>query len=46
MLANPSRGRYHLRLINDVTQPLSTVERGDPHAGSRLRPLVYDELRH
>jgi hypothetical protein len=29
----------------DVTQLLSALEHGDPHAASRLLPLVYDELR-
>jgi hypothetical protein len=32
-------------LINDVTQLLSALGRGDPHAASRLLPMVYDELR-
>jgi len=31
--------------MNDVTQILSAVERGDPHAAEQLLPLVYDELR-
>ena len=44
--ASPPRCRYHLRLMNnDVAQLLSALERGDPHAASRLLPLVYDELR-
>jgi hypothetical protein len=29
----------------DVTQLLNALEQGDPHAASRLLPLVYDELR-
>jgi RNA polymerase sigma factor (TIGR02999 family) len=29
----------------DVTQILSAVEAGDPHAAAELLPLVYDELR-
>jgi RNA polymerase sigma factor (TIGR02999 family) len=29
----------------DVTQVLSALERGDPHAAADLLPLVYDELR-
>jgi RNA polymerase sigma factor (TIGR02999 family) len=29
----------------DVTQVLSALERGDPHAAAELLPLVYDELR-
>jgi RNA polymerase sigma factor (TIGR02999 family) len=31
--------------MNDVTQILSAMERGDPHAAAQLLPLVYDELR-
>ena len=31
--------------MSDVTRILSAIERGDPHAASRLLPLVYDELR-
>ena len=29
----------------DVTQILSAIEQGDPHAARELLPLVYDELR-
>jgi RNA polymerase sigma factor (TIGR02999 family) len=29
----------------DVTQILSAIDAGDPHAASQLLPLVYDELR-
>src|SRR3954471_12499613 len=29
----------------DVTQILSAVEAGDPHAAAELLPLVYEELR-
>jgi RNA polymerase sigma factor (TIGR02999 family) len=29
----------------DVTQILSAIEQGDPHAPEQLLPLVYDELR-
>jgi RNA polymerase sigma factor (TIGR02999 family) len=29
----------------DVTQILSAIEQGDPHAAGQLLPLVYDELR-
>jgi hypothetical protein len=28
----------------DVKQLLNALERGDPHAASRLLPLVYEEL--
>lgn len=31
--------------MNDVTQILSAIEQGDPHAAEQLLPLVYDELR-
>ena len=31
--------------MNDVTQLLNALGQGDPHAASRLLPLVYDELR-
>ena len=31
--------------MSDVTQLLNAIQQGDPHAASRLLPLVYDELR-
>src|SRR5262245_56922396 len=31
--------------MNELTQILAAVERGDPHAADQLLPLVYDELR-
>ena len=31
--------------MNEVTRILSAIEQGDAHAGERLLPLVYDELR-
>src|SRR5262249_60615871 len=31
--------------MSAVTEILSAVEQGDPHAAGRLLPLVYDELR-
>jgi RNA polymerase sigma factor (TIGR02999 family) len=31
--------------MSDVTQILSDIEQGDPHAAEQLLPLVYDELR-
>jgi RNA polymerase sigma factor (TIGR02999 family) len=31
--------------MSDVTRVLSAIEQGDPQAGERLLPLVYDELR-
>src|SRR5437764_3853701 len=34
-----------LGIVADVTQILSAIEQGDPHAAAELLPLVYDELR-
>src|SRR5262245_47960898 len=31
--------------MSDVTQILSAIEKGDPHAAEQLLPLVYQELR-
>jgi RNA polymerase sigma factor (TIGR02999 family) len=31
--------------MSDVTQILSEIEQGEPHAAEQLLPLVYDELR-
>jgi hypothetical protein len=31
--------------MSDVSQLLSALGQGDPHAASRLLPLVYDEFR-
>jgi RNA polymerase sigma factor (TIGR02999 family) len=31
--------------MSEVTQILSAIEKGDPHAAEQLLPLVYDELR-
>jgi RNA polymerase sigma factor (TIGR02999 family) len=31
--------------MSDVTQILSAIEQGDPHAADQLLPLVYEELR-
>jgi RNA polymerase sigma factor (TIGR02999 family) len=31
--------------MNEVSELLSAIDRGDPQAASRLLPLVYDELR-
>src|SRR5260370_11006644 len=33
------------RFMSDVTQILSAIEQGNPHAAEHLLPLVYDELR-
>jgi RNA polymerase sigma factor (TIGR02999 family) len=32
--------------VNDVTQILAAIDRGDPHAAGQLLPLVYQELRN
>jgi RNA polymerase sigma factor (TIGR02999 family) len=32
-------------MSDEVTRILSAIEQGDPQAGSRLLPLVYEELR-
>jgi RNA polymerase sigma factor (TIGR02999 family) len=32
-------------IMNEVTHIFRAVQEGDPHAASRLLPLVYDELR-
>jgi RNA polymerase sigma factor (TIGR02999 family) len=31
--------------VSDLTQILSAIDQGDPHAAEQLLPLVYDELR-
>jgi RNA polymerase sigma factor (TIGR02999 family) len=31
--------------MNEITQILTAIEQGDPHAAHQLLPLVYDELR-
>ena len=31
--------------MSEVTQILSAIQQGDPHAAEQLLPLVYDELR-
>ena len=51
----PDRGRLYYAelhsinalgaLVGDVTDILSAIEQGDPHAADQLMPLVYDELR-
>jgi hypothetical protein len=45
--AEPDLGCSSLRvaLMSEVTRILSAIEQGDPHAGERLLPLVYDALR-
>jgi RNA polymerase sigma factor (TIGR02999 family) len=32
--------------MSEVTQVLSAIEQGDPHAAEQLLPLVYEELRN
>ena len=32
-------------MMDDATQLLIALGQGDPHAASRLLPLVYEELR-
>src|SRR5262249_51398145 len=32
-------------MMDGLTQILSAIERGDPHAAAQLLPLVYEELR-
>jgi hypothetical protein len=44
-LASPSESGYSVRLMHEVTQLLNALGQGDPHAASRLLPLVYEELR-
>ncbi len=44
LLAGGARARYHLPLMTDITQLLSALGQGDPHAAGRLLPLGYEEL--
>jgi len=41
----PRWGATTIALMSDVTQILSAMEGGDPHAPEQLLPLVYEELR-
>ena len=41
----PAHSRQYSVLMDDVTQILSQIEKGDPSAAEQLLPLVYDELR-
>jgi RNA polymerase sigma factor (TIGR02999 family) len=43
-VAFAARGRYAL-FMSEVTQILSAIESGDPHAAEQLLPLLYTELR-
>ena len=38
-------GPVDFKSMADLTQILSAIEQGDPHAAEQLLPLVYDELR-
>jgi RNA polymerase sigma factor (TIGR02999 family) len=38
-------GVHFSAAVNEVTQILSAIAQGDPHAAAQLLPLVYDELR-
>ena len=40
-----ARRSVHFKSMADLTQILSAIEQGDPHAAEQLLPLVYDELR-
>lgn len=45
MLHCPSKVNLGEPALSDVTQILSEIEQGDPHAADQLLPLVYEELR-
>jgi RNA polymerase sigma factor (TIGR02999 family) len=52
LASGPPAGRIACRAaagyprgMSEVTQLLSALDQGDPHAAGRLLPLVYDELR-
>src|SRR5438477_8555763 len=42
-----AQGRRRARVwpMNEVTQILSAIDQGEPHAAEQLLPLVYEELR-
>jgi hypothetical protein len=42
LLASFHRRPHHGRVMNEVTQLLSALGQGDPHAAGRLLPLVYE----
>jgi hypothetical protein len=44
LLASRSSARYHLRLMSDITQLLTSLEQADPHAASQLQPLVPERF--
>jgi RNA polymerase sigma-70 factor, ECF subfamily len=39
-------GAFRMSGDHDITRLLSELSHGDPHAASKLIPVVYDELRH
>src|SRR5262245_37974709 len=43
--ARANRTAHGALTMDAITQALDAIEQGDPHAASRLLPLVYDELR-
>jgi RNA polymerase sigma factor (TIGR02999 family) len=45
LLARFCAGGVQSAVMSDVTQILSAIEQGNPHAAEQLLPLVYDELR-
>jgi hypothetical protein len=45
ILVKTLRRRGIISRVNNVTQILSAIEEGDPHAAEKLLPLVYAELR-
>src|SRR5947209_18501831 len=44
-IASPPPLLYPEQVMNDVTQILNAIGRGDPTAARELLPLVYEELR-
>jgi len=45
LAARQSPVRFAPVIMNEVIHIFRAVQEGDPHAASRLLPLVYDELR-
>ena len=41
----PAFSHHKANSMHNVTQILSAIEQGDPHAAEQLLPLIYDELR-
>lgn len=42
---DPEAGAKRKIQMDDITQVLSAIERGEPQASEKLLPLVYEELR-